>query len=130
MEEIRSLVKIYAGVDFGHLDGPKGLPMALPFAGSPRNAGSLHRRLSRGGKARFLPLQRAPGKSAITRITPLTLLTGPVLFHSGSLSAHSPGLPKNPGGEFRGDITRRRPKIWPGEAETAVLESKAGKMRG
>jgi formate dehydrogenase major subunit/formate dehydrogenase alpha subunit len=125
MEEIRGLVKIYGGVEFGRLEGPRGLQWPCP---SPDQPGTevLYAAGFPRGKARFLP----PGggfEEGSDPEYPLTLLTGPVLFHSGSLSAHSPGLMKIRG-ESRVEIhPEDAHKFGLAEGETAVLESKQGK---
>ncbi|MBP1717459.1 MAG: putative anaerobic dehydrogenase [Deltaproteobacteria bacterium] len=125
MEEIRSLVKIYGGVDFGHLDGPKGLQWPCP---SPDHPGTpvLYLDGFPRGKARFLPPSEGAGEERDPEY-PLTLLTGPVLFHSGSLSAHSPGLQKIRGENFVEIHPEDAQKFGLAEGETAVLESKQGK---
>ncbi|MDX1778661.1 MAG: molybdopterin-dependent oxidoreductase, partial [Thermodesulfobacteriota bacterium] len=81
MQEIRQLVPLYEPADYNTL-GTEGIVL---------KAG--------GAKGRFLPVEsdgRIPAKS---ESYPLVLLTGSVLFHSGSLSTHSPELNQiSPGG--------------------------------
>ena len=125
MEEIRELVKIYAGVDFGHLAGPTGLQWPCP---SPDQAGApvLYTDGFPRGKARFLPPAESGGEENDPEY-PLTLLTGPVLFHSGSLSSHSPGLLKIRGENFVEIHPEDARKFGVAEGDTAVLESKQGR---
>jgi NADH-quinone oxidoreductase chain G len=81
MQEIRQLVSLYEPADYNAL-GTEGLVLK-----------------AEGAKGRFLPVEgdgRIPAKS---ESYPLVLLTGSVLFHSGSLSTHSPELNQiSPGG--------------------------------
>jgi predicted molibdopterin-dependent oxidoreductase YjgC len=81
MQEIRQLVPLYEPADYNAL-GTEGIVL---------KAGGI--------KGRFLPVEsdgRIPAKS---ESYPLVLLTGSILFHSGSLSTHSPELNQiSPGG--------------------------------
>jgi formate dehydrogenase alpha subunit len=126
LEEIRGLVKIYGGMDFTRLDGPKGLQWPCP---SPDHAGTgvLCADGFPRGKARFLPpLDDSDGENDPEY--PLTLLTGPVLFHSGSLSVHSPGLLKVRGENAAEIHPEDAAQFDLSDGEGAVLESKQGKM--
>jgi formate dehydrogenase alpha subunit len=125
MEEIRGLVKIYAGMDSGHLEGPYGIQWPCPAADHPGTA-VLYTDGFPSGKARFMPVKEMDPEDADSKY-PLVLLTGPVLFHSGSMSSKSPGLLKIRGESYV--------EIHPGDAqklglagdEMVVLESKQGK---
>jgi len=81
MQEIRQLVPLYEPADYKAL-GTEGVVLK-----------------AEGTKGRFLPVEddwKIPAKS---ESYPLVLLTGSVLFHSGSLSTHSPELNQiSPGG--------------------------------
>ena len=58
---------------------------------------------------------------------PLTLLTGPVLFHSGSLSTKSPGLLKVCGESPVEISPQDAEKLGMADGDTVALESKQGK---
>jgi NADH-quinone oxidoreductase chain G len=81
MQEIRQLVPLYEPADYNAL-GTEGVVLK-----------------AEGAKGRFLPVEsdgRIPAKS---ESYPLVLLSGSVLFHSGTLSTHSPELNQiSPGG--------------------------------
>ncbi len=126
MEEIRRLVKIYGGMDFSRLESPRGLPWPCP---SPDQPGTevLYADGFPRGKARFLPSLDGSDEGLDPEY-PLTLLTGPVLFHSGSLSAHSPGLLKIRGENSVEVHPEDAGKIGLADGENAVLESKQGKL--
>jgi len=125
MEEIRGLVEIYAGVDFARLEGPRGLPWPCP---SPDHPGTevLYADGFPRGKARFLPPLDGFDEGNDPEY-PLTLLTGPVLFHSGSLSAHSPGLLKIRGENSAEIHPEDAGKFGLADGEKAVLESRQGR---
>jgi predicted molibdopterin-dependent oxidoreductase YjgC len=84
MEEIRQLVPLYGPVDYKDL-GTEGVILG---AGQGQPA-----------KARFVPVDGDGKVPPADTAYPLVLLTGNVLFHSGSLSTHSPELSQvGPGG--------------------------------
>ena len=77
MQEIRQLVPLYAPVDYREL-GPEGVVL-----GDARG---------QQARARFFPVDSYGKVPAAGDDYPFLLLTGSVLFHSGSLSTHSPEL--------------------------------------
>ena len=84
MEEIGQLVPLYGPVDYKEL-GTEGVILGAA-QGQP-------------AKARFIPVNGKGKLSHAEDAYPLVLLTGSVLFHSGSLSTHSPELSQiGPGG--------------------------------
>ena len=125
MEEIRGLVKIYGGLDFERLDEPKGRQWPCP---APDHAGSgiLYAEGFPRGKARFLPPWDGLDEKNDPEY-PLTLLTGPVLFHSGTLSARSPGLLKIRGENAAEIHPEDAGKFGLADGEKVVLESKRGR---
>jgi formate dehydrogenase major subunit len=125
LEEIRGLVKMYGGIDFENLEGPKGAQWPCPSSDQPGTPVLYAEGFPRG-KARFLPPAEDAEEGGDPEY-PLTLLTGPVLFHSGSLSAHSPGLLKIRGENFVEIHPEDANKFGVAEGEAAVLESKQGK---
>jgi predicted molibdopterin-dependent oxidoreductase YjgC len=83
MKEISSLAPLYADITYDDL-GDKGKMVASPAA--PKSY-------------RFTPLEIAEPAGAADGDYPLLLRTGSMLFHSGSLSTHSPALNEiGPGG--------------------------------
>ena len=81
MQEIRQLVPLYEPADSSVLD-TEGVRLRTELT-----------------KGRFLPVEDDGRMSAKSESYPLVLLTGSVLFHSGSLSTHSPELNQiSPGG--------------------------------
>jgi predicted molibdopterin-dependent oxidoreductase YjgC len=126
MDEIRGLVNLHGGMDFARLEAPRGLPWPCP---SPDHLGTeiLYADGFPRGKARFLPPLDGFDEGDDPEY-PLTLLTGPVLFHSGSLSAHSPGLLKVRGENDAEIHPEDAGKFGLAEGDTAVLESKRGKL--
>jgi predicted molibdopterin-dependent oxidoreductase YjgC len=125
MEEIRGLVKIYGGMEFAHLEAPRGLPWPCPSPGHPGTEVLYADGFPRG-KARFLPPLDGFAEGADPEY-PLTLLTGPILFHSGTLSAHSPGLLKIRGENEAEIHPEDAGKSGLADGEKAVLESKQGR---
>lgn len=125
LEEIRGLVKMYGGIDFENLEGPKGAQWPCPSSDQPGTPVLYAEGFPRG-KARFLPPAEDAEEGGDPEY-PLTLLTGPVLFHSGSLSAHSPGLLKIRGENFVEIHPEDANRFGVAEGEAAVLESKQGK---
>ncbi|MBU1208845.1 MAG: NADH-quinone oxidoreductase subunit NuoG [Proteobacteria bacterium] len=92
MDEIRSLVPLYQGMDYARLDSPEyssGLQWPCP---SPDHPGTpvLYEKDFPGGKAKFTPAEHE--EDAAQAGFPWFLITGPTMFHSGSLSRRSPGL--------------------------------------
>ncbi|HWU36418.1 MAG TPA: molybdopterin dinucleotide binding domain-containing protein, partial [Candidatus Acidoferrum sp.] len=64
--------------------------------------GILYEKGFPGGKGKFLPVEYAAPEPDSDQDFPLVLLSGPTMFHSGSLSVRSPGLSKIQG---EGSIT-------------------------
>ena len=89
MDEIRKLVPLYSGMDYPRLENPVGLqwPCVAPdHPGTP----ILYEKDFPIGKGKFLPAVYEEDLPAAE--SPWFLITGPTLFHSGSLSLMSPGL--------------------------------------
>ncbi len=76
MQEIGTLVPLYADINYDDL-GNKGKMVASP--GTPE-------------RYSFTPLEMAEPAGAADGDYPLRLRTGSMLFHSGSMSTHSPAL--------------------------------------
>lgn len=129
MEEIRAAVPLYAGIDCRRLDMDKnlaGLQWPCVSATDPGTPG-LYERESPGGRAKFIAAEQKPQSPSPD--FPWTLLTGPVVFHSGSLSLRSAGLKRL--------FAEDRVEIHPQDAEKIgclnggqiVLESAIGKIK-
>jgi formate dehydrogenase alpha subunit len=89
MDEVRSLVPLYGGMEYTRLDKSSGLQWPCPSA---NHAGTpiLYEKDFPRGKAKLIPalFEEERGEAEF----PYFLVTGPTLFHSGSLSTMSPGL--------------------------------------
>ena len=95
MREIGTLVPFYAGMDYSRL-GEEGLIWGSPTGGKET---CLYADKLSKGKARFIPVEVDERMLESDKDYPLLLLTGCVLFHSGSLSTRSPELNQvGPGG--------------------------------
>jgi formate dehydrogenase major subunit/NADH-quinone oxidoreductase subunit G len=114
MEEIGQLVPLYGPVDYKAL-GTEGLILGT--------AQGQYK------KARFIPVN---GKGKVPHAGdayPLVLLTGSVLFHSGSLSTHSPELSQiGPGGWVAlGPEDARRYQL--DDGQSVVVRSPRGEIK-
>ncbi|MGQ9694703.1 MAG: molybdopterin-dependent oxidoreductase [Thermodesulfobacteriota bacterium] len=89
MEELRVAVPFYGGIAYGKLDAP--LAPQWPCS-DPDHEGTpvLYEKEFPSGRAKFQPADSSDGQSEGEY--PFSLITGPVLYHSGSLSLRSPGL--------------------------------------
>ncbi len=91
-EEIRTLVPLYGGISYARLDSPAtpaGLQWPCPSTDHPGTP-FLYSDGFPDGKGKLLPAgyEEIGGEAEPA----FTLITGPTKFHSGSLSARSPGL--------------------------------------
>ena len=125
MEEIRGLVKIYAGMEMKRIEGPFGIQWPCSSADHPGTP-ILYTDDFPGGKARFEIVREE--KEEIDPERPLTLLTGPVLFHSGSLSAKSSGLLKIRGQSYVEIHPTDAERFGLAGGEMVTIESKQGKV--
>jgi formate dehydrogenase alpha subunit len=89
MDEVRSLVPLYGGMDYARLDKSSGLQWPCPSTDHPGTPILYEKDFSRG-KGKFIPGEYTEDLGEID--APYSLITGPTLFHSGSLSTLSPGL--------------------------------------
>jgi len=88
MQEINGLVPLYAEIKYPLLS-EEGVQWSLP---SDKKKVSLYSRGSPLGKYRFIPVVGDEMAQEPDEEYPLLLLTGSILFHSGSLSTKSPQL--------------------------------------
>jgi len=89
MEEIRVAVPFYGGMAYEKLDGLLSPQWPCPGLDHPGTA-VLYEKEFPQGQARFLAAEYVDEPPETEY--PFYLITGPVLYHSGSLSLRSPGL--------------------------------------
>lgn len=128
MEEIRSVVPDYAGIGYDRLDADgqtAGLQWPCRAAGDPGSP-LLYGVDFPGGKAKFLP---APWEPEIPEEGfPWVLITGPILFHSGTLSTRSPGLLRLYGESFVEIHPADAERLGVADGQPVILESRHGKI--
>lgn len=128
MEEIRAAVPLYAGIDYGRLDADKnlaGLQWPCVSTTDPGTPG-LYEHEFPGGKAKFIATEAKPQSPSpdFHRL----LVTGPVVFHSGSLSARSAGLKSLRGEDLVEIHPQDAEKIGCVNGGQVFLESALGKV--
>ena len=89
MDEIGELVGLYRGMEYSRLENPAGLQWPCPGVNHPGTP-FLYEKDFPSGKGKFLAAEYEEDLPAAE--FPWFLITGPTLFHSGSLSLMSPGL--------------------------------------
>lgn len=89
MEEIRVAVPLYGGMTYEKLGEPFSLQWPCPSLDHPGTQ-VLYEKEFPTGTGKFRPAAYAEGEAGAEY--PFYLITGPVLYHSGSLSLRSPGL--------------------------------------
>ncbi|MCK4817777.1 molybdopterin-dependent oxidoreductase, partial [bacterium] len=90
MQEINSLVPLYAGITYNRLDS-KGLQWPCVSAEDPGSELLYEEGFPRG-KAKLIPVDYEPSGKDKEKKFPLVLVTVQSLFHSGSFSLRAPGL--------------------------------------
>ena len=90
LQEINSLVPLYAGITYERLDG-QGLQWPCVSAEDP-GSGLLYEDGFPMGKAKLLPVEYNPMGNGKENEFPMLLVTVQSLFHSGSFSLRAPGL--------------------------------------
>jgi predicted molibdopterin-dependent oxidoreductase YjgC len=125
MDEVRNLVPLYGGMEYTRLDKSSGLQWPCPSTdhlGTP----ILYEKDFPGGKARLIPAffeeERAEAEF------PYFLITGPSLFHSGSLSTLSPGLSRLRGQSYVEVHPADAARLGLTNYQEVALESKHGKI--
>ncbi len=125
MDEVRSLVPLYGGMEYSRLDKSSGLQWPCP---SPDHPGTpiLYQKDFPRGRARFIPafFEEERGESEF----PYFLITGPTLFHSGSLSTMSPGLLRIRGQTYVEVHPADAARLGLTDYQEVILESKHGKI--
>jgi formate dehydrogenase alpha subunit len=125
MDEVRSLVPLYGGMEYTRLDKSSGLQWPCPAADHPGTS-ILYERDFPGGKAKLIPafFEEERGEAEF----PYFLITGPTLFHSGSLSTMSPGLSRLRGESYVEVHPADAAQLGLTNYQEVNLESKQGKI--
>ncbi len=125
MDEIRGLVPLYGGISYARLENPVGLQWPCPSADHPGTP-LLYERDFPGGKGKFTPaeFEEEIGDAEF----PWFVITGPTLFHSGSLSPMSPGLSRLQGESFVEVHPADARKLGLGDSQKITLVSRNGKI--
>jgi predicted molibdopterin-dependent oxidoreductase YjgC len=125
MDEVRSLVPLYGGMEYTRLDKSSGVQwpcLAADHPGTP----VLYEKDFPGGKAKLIPAffeeERAEAEF------PYFLITGPAMFHSGSLSTMSPGLSRLRGESYVEVHPADATRLGLTNYQEVNLESKNGKI--
>jgi formate dehydrogenase alpha subunit len=125
MDEVRSLVPLYGGMEYTRLDKSSGLQWPCPSADHPGTP-FLYEKEFPGGKAKLIPAffeeERVEGEF------PYFLVTGPTLFHSGSLSTLSPGLSRLRGNSYVEIHPEDAAQLGLTNYQEVALKSKHGKI--
>jgi formate dehydrogenase alpha subunit len=125
MDEVRSLVPLYGGMEYTRLDKSSGLQWPCPSTDHPGTP-ILYEKEFPGGKAKLIPAffeeERVEGEF------PYLLVTGPILFHSGSLSTRSPGLSRLRGNSYVEVHPEDAVQLGLTNYQEVALESKHGKI--
>ncbi len=127
-DEIRSLVPLYGGISYARLDSsenPAGLQWPCPSSNHPGTSILYGKDFPRG-KGKFVPaeFEEEPGEADSS----FALLTGPTMFHSGSLSTLSPGLARLQGESFVLVHSSDARNLGLADGQKVTLESRQGKI--
>ena len=125
MDEVRSLVSLYGGMEYTRLDKSLGLQWPCPSADHPGTPILYEKDFPRG-KARLIPAAFEPEGAEAE--FPYFLITGPTLFHSGSLSTMSPGLLRLRGQSYVEVHPTDAAKLGLTNYQEVTLESRNGKV--
>ncbi len=125
MDEVRTLVPLYGGMEYTRLDKSSGLQWPCPSTDHPGTP-TLYEKNFPQGKAKLIPAF-FEGERAGTEF-PYFLITGPTLFHSGSLSTRSPGLSRLRGQSYVEVHPADAHKLGLTNYQEVTLESKHGKI--
>jgi predicted molibdopterin-dependent oxidoreductase YjgC len=125
MDEIRSLVPLYGGMEYSRLDKSSGLPWPCPSTDHPGTPILYEKDFPRG-RAKFIPAFFEEERAGTE--FPYFLVTGPTLFHSGSLSTMSPGLLRLRGQSYVEVHPADAAQLGLTNYQEVTLESKQGKI--
>jgi formate dehydrogenase alpha subunit len=125
MDEVRSLVSIYGGMEYARLDKSPGLQWPCPSTDHPGTP-FLYEKEFPGGKAKFIPAFSA--EEPVEGEFPFFLVTGPTLFHSGSLSTMSPGLARIRGSSYVEVHPEDAARLGLTDSQEVSLKSKEGQI--
>jgi len=124
MEEIRSLVPLYGGMGYARLE-PSGVQWPSPALDHPGTP-ILYEKNFPQGKGKFIPVEFEEDLSGSE--FPWVLMTGPTMFHSGSLSAMSPGLSRLQEESYVEMHPADARRLSLADNQKVILESKQGKI--
>ena len=127
-DEIRILVPLYGGISYARLDSsenPAGLQWPCPSSDHPGTSILYGKDFPRG-KGKFVPaeFEEEPGEADSS----FALMTGPTMFHSGSLSTLSPGLARLQGESFVLVHPSDARNLGLADGQKVTLESRQGKI--
>jgi predicted molibdopterin-dependent oxidoreductase YjgC len=112
-------------MEYTRLDKSSGLQWPCPSADHPGTP-ILYEKEFPGGKAKLIPAffeeERVEGEF------PYLLITGPTLFHSGSLSTRSPGLSRLRGNSYEEVHPEDAAQLGLTNYQEVALKSKHGKI--
>jgi len=124
MQEINTLVPIYAGINYSQM-GEEGIKWYSTNGGKET---TLYRERLEREKAHFIPVESDEAMLEPDKDFPLLLLTGSILFHSGSLSSKSPELNQlDPGGWVEMSLEDARDYQLT-DGQSVVVKSKKGEI--
>ncbi len=127
MKEIRAAIPLYGGIDYTRLDAQAqnaGLQWPCTSADDPGTP-LLYEKDFPEGKARLFPVEWED--RPLSGEYPWILVSGPVLFHSGTVSLRSAGLKRLRGEAWIEINPEDAGKLGCTEGERLVLESPLGK---
>jgi predicted molibdopterin-dependent oxidoreductase YjgC len=125
MDEVRSLVPLYGGMEYARLDKSSGLQWPCPSTDHPGTPILYEKDFPRG-KAKLSPVFSEEERREAE--FPYFLITGPTLFHSGSLSTMSPGLLRLRGESYVEVHPADAAQLGLTNYQEVSLESKNGKI--
>ena len=125
MDEVRGLVPLYGGIEYTRLDKSSGLQWPCPSTDHPGTP-ILYEKDFPGGKARLIPAFFEEERTGAE--FPYFLITGPSMFHSGSLSTMSPGLSRIRGQTYVEVHPADAARLGLTDYQEVALESKHGKV--
>jgi predicted molibdopterin-dependent oxidoreductase YjgC len=125
MDEVRSLVPLYGGMEYARLDKSTGLQWPRPSTDHPGTP-ILYEKDFPGGRARLIPAVFEEERTGAE--FPYFLITGPSMFHSGSLSTMSPGLSRLRGQTYVEVHPADAAKLGLTNYQEVTLESKHGRI--
>jgi formate dehydrogenase alpha subunit len=125
MDEIRNLVPLYGGIDYRRLEDPAGIQWPCPSADHPGTPILYEKEFPRG-KAKLTPAEYEEDSGEAKY--PWVLITGPSLYHSGSLSSFSSGLSRLQGENYVEMHPEDAQKLGVADKQPVRIESSRGRV--